>query len=109
MAYDEGLAAIMRDDLEGRPTITERKMFGGLAFMLNGNMVAGVHKDGAMARVGKEAMDEAMAIEGVGPMEFTGRPMGGMVSMDADLMADDARRCRIMGMAIAHAESLPPK
>ncbi|SDE09249.1 TfoX/Sxy family protein [Limimaricola pyoseonensis] len=109
MAYDEGLAEIMRGDLDGTPGLTERRMFGGLAFMLNGHMVCGVHAGGAMFRVGKEHEAQARAIPGTGPMEFTGKPMGGMVSADEEVMADDERRAALMALAIANAEALPPK
>ena len=53
MAYDEGLAQIMRDHLAGMPGITEKNMFAGMAFMLNGNILCGVHIDGGMFKVGK--------------------------------------------------------
>lgn len=109
MAYDEGAAELMRGDLAGEEGITEKKMFGGLAFLLNGHMVCGVHKDGAMFRVGKAREAEAREIPGTGPMMFTGRPMGGMVDADEDLMADDARRGQLMALALSHARSLPPK
>ena len=65
MAYDEGLAELMRGDLAGVPGITEKKMFGGLCFLLDGNMLCGVHKGGGMFRVGKD--NEAAALAGRGP------------------------------------------
>lgn len=109
MAYDEGQAQILRDafgDLDG---ISERKMFGGLCFMLYGHMVAGVHAKGGMARVGKPAEAQALEIEGVAPLSFTGRKMGGMVDVSDDAFEDDARRTAILDLALAHARSLPPK
>ena len=109
MAYDEGLAEIMRTDLALEPGMTERRMFGGLCFQRDGHMVCGVHRGGAMFRVGKEREAEARGIDGTGPMTFTGRPMGGMVEADEALLADDARRGRLLALALAHARSLPPK
>ena len=109
MAYDEGLAQILRDHLAGHDGIAERKMFGGLCFTLNGHMVCGVHKDGGMARVGKAAEAEALTIPGVAPLSFTGRKMGGMVDVSGETLSDDALRSRIVGLAVAHAASLPPK
>ncbi len=109
MAYDEGLAALMRDDLAHTPGISEKKMFGGLCFLLNGHMVCGVHKGGGMFRVGKPAEPDALSIEGCAPLSFTGRPMGGMVDASEDLIGDDARRAALMALALAHAGSLPPK
>ena len=109
MAYDEGLAELMRTDLADEPGIAERKMFGGLCFTADGHMVCGVHKDGAMFRVGKANEADARQIEGTGPMTFTGSPMGGMVAGDEALVADDDRRGRLVAMALAHARSLPAK
>ena len=109
MAFDEGLAHLMRYDLSEEPGITEKKMFGGLCFLLNGNMVCGVHKDGGMFRVGKPREAAALAIEGAREMDFTGRRMGGFVDVDADLMGDDSRRLQMMDLALTNARALPPK
>ena len=109
MAYDEGLLEILRTDVRDVAGITEKRMFGGVVLMLDGNMLAGVHRDGAMFRVGKDRQAAARAIPGTGPMAFTGRPMGGMVEADADLMADDDRRGALLALAMDHARSLPPK
>ena len=107
MAYDKGLAQIMRDDLFDVIGISEKKLFGGLAFMYAGHMVCGINKDGAMFRVGKE--QEAKAIEGAGDMMFTGRKMGGLIDVTDEAFVDDNRRALWMGMALRHAQSLPPK
>lgn len=109
MAYDEGLAEIMRSDLEGVGHVEEKRMFGGLCFMLGGHMLCGVHRDGAMYRVGKERQDAALAIEGASEMAFTGRKMGGLVDVTEDAMADDARRSRLMALALENVRSLPPR
>ncbi|MEY8837485.1 TfoX/Sxy family protein, partial [Cribrihabitans sp. XS_ASV171] len=78
MAYSEHMAETMRADLGVEPGLSEKKMFGGLAFLLHGNMVCGVMKDGAMYRPGKEREAAALAV-GARPLAFTGRPMRGMV------------------------------
>lgn len=109
MAYDEGLAEILRGDLAGEDGITERKMFGGMAFMLNGNMLCGVHKGGGMFRVGKDNHAAALRIEGVREMTFTGRPMGGMVDVGDAALADDTRRAQLMALAREFVDALPPK
>ena len=83
MAYNEPLAARIRDWLGDAPGLTERKMFGGICFMVNGNMCAGVTKDRLMARVGVPNWEEALKRPGAYEMEFTGRPMKGMVFVDA--------------------------
>ena len=109
MAYDPGLAQIFRDDLAELAGITEKSMFGGLCFMLNGNMLCGVHTGGAMFRVGKQNEAQALGIEGVDPMAFTGRRMGGLVDMDADAFADEGRRAACLALALDFVSALPPK
>ena len=109
MAYDEELAQIMRDEFASLAGITEKKMFGGLYFLLNGNMVAGVTKEGGMARVGKDQGARALVTMGTAPAFRTGKELNGMVAMDNELMADEARRKRLLGMALEFAQSLPPK
>ena len=73
MAFDERHAQILRDSLVGLDGISEKRMFGGLCFLLDGNMLCGVHKDGGMARVGKENEETAVKLRGVDPLSFTGR------------------------------------
>jgi TfoX/Sxy family transcriptional regulator of competence genes len=82
MAYDEDLADRVREALPGDAPIDERKMFGGLAFLLNGNMVCGVVKDTLMLRLGPAGADRALSQAHVRAMDFTGRPMKGMVFVD---------------------------
>lgn len=83
MAYDESLAARVRQILEGRTGVEERKMFGGLAFLLGGRMFCGIVKEELMVRVGPERHAEALALPHARPMDFTGRPMTGMVYVAA--------------------------
>lgn len=109
MPYDPGMADQMREDLGVMPGLAEKKMFGGLCFLLDGNMICGVHKDGAMFRVGKPAEADALLIPGVLPLSFTGRKMGGMVEMDAGGFADDDARVQVIQLARSHAQSLPAK
>ena len=109
MAYDEGLAELLRGDLAEFDAIEEKRMFGGLAFMKDGHMLCGVHKGGGMFRVGKARHAEALTLEGASPMAFTGRPMGGMVDVSDEAMADDARRARLLALALANVAELPPR
>jgi len=83
MAYDERLAERIRGVLRGRAGLEERKMFGGLAFLLGGRMFCGIVKDQLMVRVGPQRHDEALRHPHVRPMDFTGRPMRGMVFVAA--------------------------
>lgn len=108
MAYDPGLAQILRDALADLP-ITEKMMFGGLAFLLHGHMVCGVHKGGAMVRVGKEAYPKALDLPGVAPMMFTGKPMVAMVDVSDAAVEDDTTRGQLLAMALATVRALPPK
>lgn len=108
MAYDPGLAQTLRDALVDLP-IAEKKMFGGLCFLLHGHMVCGVHSGGAMVRVGKDSYAAALDLPGVAPMMFTGRPMAGMVDVGDAAVEDEATLGRLMAMALATVQSLPPK
>jgi len=98
MPYDEGLAQRIREIVEDDPRISEKHMFGGIAFMANGNMAVGIIRDELMVRVGPEAHDAAVALPHARMMDFTGRPMRGFVQVapagfedDADLRAWIAR------------------
>lgn len=108
MAYDPGLAQSLRDAL-AEVNFEEKKMFGGLAFLMNGHMVCGVHKGGAMVRVGKGSYTEALTLPGVEPMTFTGKAMAGMVNVSDAAIEDDGIRDRLLGMALAFVTTLPPK
>lgn len=109
MAYDEGLAELLRDSLGDLPGLSEKKMFGGLCFLQHGNMICGVHAGGAMFRVGKAAEADALAIDGAGPMTFTGRKMGGMIDVTDEALADDGKRAEWVRMALDFVGTLPPK
>src|SRR6516164_8663236 len=82
MSYDEKLAARIRAVLAERDDVIEKKMFGGLCFMVNGAMCCGLTKSDFMVRVGPDAYDEALAQPHARPMDFTGRPLKGMVYVE---------------------------
>ncbi len=100
MAYDEGLAEILRADLADRENVEEKRMFGGLCFMVQGHMLCGVHSGGGMFRVGKPREGAALAIEGVSELAFTGRKMGGLVDVTEGVLGDDQRRGQLMALAM---------
>ena len=108
MAYDEDLADRVREVLPRGEAVTERQMFGGLAFMLSGHMFCGVVKDTLMARLGPEAASRALSQPHVRPMDFTGRPMKGMVFVDPEGLHGDALR-QWVDAAADYAGGLPPK
>ena len=108
MALNEDLAERMRGALAGAGSIREVKMFGGLCFMLNGNMVAGTSKRGLMVRVGKEQQSNALTRPGAKRMEMTGRPMEGYVFVDPP-PPDDRSLQEWIALAVAFVNTLPPK
>lgn len=110
MAYDEALAGRIRDVLADRgDRVREQKMFGGLAFMVGGHMLVGVVKDELMARVGADAEDDALAQPHARPMDFTGRPMNGVVFVAADGVATDDAVRDWVERAATFTSTLPPK
>lgn len=108
MPYDHDLADRVRAVLPDGAAVTERQMFGGLAFMLGGHMFCGVVKDTLMLRLGPEAAGRALDQPHVRPMDFTGRPMKGMVFVDPAGLHGDALR-QWVDDAAGYARGLPPK
>lgn len=90
MAYDETLADRIRTVLKTRKGFTEKKMFGGIAFMLRGKMCLGIVKSDLMARVGEEEARKALKKPGVRPMDFTGRPMKGYLFVGPEAIKTEA-------------------
>lgn len=109
MAYNETLAQRIRSTLPPTPEVVEKKMFGGLAFMLNGNMCCGVVKDSLMARVGAENHAAALGTAHVRPMDFTGRTMKGMVFVDPPALVDDVALQAWVDRCVAFVQTLPQK
>jgi TfoX/Sxy family transcriptional regulator of competence genes len=107
--YDEDLAERVRDALATTPDLSERKMFGGLAFMIAGNMACGIIGSDLMLRLGEEGADAALDQPHVRPMDFTHRPMKTMVYVDEDGTATAAALGVWLEKAIAYASGLPPK
>lgn len=109
MAYDEGLLVRVREALDPTVDVLEKKMFGGVAFMLRGNMAFGIIEDELMVRVGPDAYEEALAQPHAREMDFTGRPLRGMVmvGMDGIDLDEDLRAWVARGAEFAR--SLPAK
>ncbi|NNU28495.1 TfoX/Sxy family protein [Isoptericola sediminis] len=108
MAYDEELADRVRESLTRWEGLTERKMFGGIAFMLSGNMAAGVLRDALMVRVGPDGYEDALAA-GAAPMSRGHRQMRGFVSVGRDELTDPATLDAWVARGADHAAALPPK
>ena len=108
MAYDAGLAEVFRDALSAE-TVTEKTMFGGLCFLLGGNMVCGIFRQRPMFRIGPANTTAALALPGVGQMEMKGKPMMGYVDCSEEVFADDALRARLLDLATGFVKTLKPK
>jgi TfoX/Sxy family transcriptional regulator of competence genes len=108
VAYDENLAARVRTLLTGRTDVTERKMFGGLTFMVAGHMCCGVNGDELIVRLDPGHEDKALARPHARPMDFTSRPMRGFVTVQPEGLKG-AQLNQWVREAVARAESLPPK
>ena len=109
MAYDEGLAQRLHDALDGRVDYSTKKMFGGLAFMVNGHMTVGIVQDDLCARVGKEGWSEALALPGAREMDFTGKSLKTMVYVDQSALQTDEALDAWVTRCLAYVLSLPPK
>jgi TfoX/Sxy family transcriptional regulator of competence genes len=108
MAFDEQLAERVREELQADPGFSERKMFGGICFMLHGNMCAGVVGDRLMLRLGEDGAAAALREPNVSPMDFTGRPMRAMVYVEPEGVTGHAL-ARWVDAAAAFVRALPPK
>lgn len=109
MAYDEGLAERIRDYLSDTPHQSEKKMFGGLAFLLSGNMCCGVVNDKLMARVGPDAYEDLLHETHANTMDFTGRPMRGMISVASEGVEEDKELHEWIDHCERFVCELPPK
>ena len=110
MAYDEQLAERIRDLLAAEPDLTERKMFGGLAFLVAGHMaVAASSSGGLMVRVGPDDADALVARTPARPMEMKGRTMTGWLLVDIDSLRRRAQLARWVERGVAFSRTLPPK
>ena len=109
MAYDPGIAECVRDLLRDREGFSERKMFGGLCFMLHGHMCCGVVGADLVLRLGNEGAAAALTEPHTRPMDFTGKPLKSMIYVSPEGNADEADLASWVTRAARFAESLPPK
>ena len=109
MAYDEGLAQRIREVMVDVPNLVEKKMFGGLAFMVQGNLACGVQDDEMIVRVGPDNYEDALAQAHTRPFDFTGRPMKGWVMVSADGCEADVDLENWVQRGVDFARSLPAK
>jgi TfoX/Sxy family transcriptional regulator of competence genes len=109
MAYDEGLAERIRGILDERHDVSEKTMFGGIAFMVGGHMCVGIGAGRLMVRVGPEAHADLLKQPHASPMDFTGRPMNGYLYVAPEGLERDADLERWVGHALRYVTSLPAK
>ena len=109
MAYNEEFAERVRALMKDAEGYSERKMFGGICYMINGNMACGVNGDDLMLRLTPEMVEAGLAIPDTRPMDFTGRPMKSMVFINSNGTSSDADLQQWIDMAKKHAASLPVK
>lgn len=109
MAYDQGLAQRMREELDQLPNLSERQMFGGIGFMVNGYMACGVNKEEMIVRVGPENYDQALKKPHTRVFDFTGRPMKGWVMIAPEGYESDEDLKYWIEQGVSFAQSLPKK
>jgi TfoX/Sxy family transcriptional regulator of competence genes len=110
VAYDEHLAARVRTLLEGEAGLTEKKMFGGLAFLIGGNMaVAASGQGGLLVRADPETSGDLLTSTGVTPMEMRGRQMQGWLRVDDEAVRTKRQLERWVKVGAGYARTLPPK
>ena len=109
MGYNESLCLRIRELLAGEPGLVEKKMFGGIGFLLDGNMACGVHKDALIVRVGADAYQSALDQANARPFDMTGHPMTGWVMVDPPGFASESALDAWVRRGCEFARSLPPK
>jgi TfoX/Sxy family transcriptional regulator of competence genes len=109
MAHDQGLAQRLREALEEQPNVVEKAMFGGLAFLVHGNMCIGIIHDDLMVRIGAEENEAALTRPHTRPMDFAKRPMKGYVYVAPEGIESDAVLAEWVGRAVSFVETLPAK
>jgi TfoX/Sxy family transcriptional regulator of competence genes len=108
VAYHLKLAERLRSELRGIP-IVEKKMFGGIGFLLNGNMACGVHKDNLIVRVNPEKHNALLKKSHVLPFDITGRPMKGWLLVEPDGVKTEKQLSTWVKEGVDFASTLPPK
>jgi TfoX/Sxy family transcriptional regulator of competence genes len=109
LSYDEGLAERIRETLADAPNVTEKKMFGGLCLMISGNMCCGIVDETLMARVGPDQYKDCLKIPHAREMDFTGKPLKGMIYVDPEGIAEDEELNAWVDRCTDFMKTLPPK
>lgn len=109
MSYDEGLAERIRELFQDRADVEEKKMFGGLCFMVSNHMCCGIVNETLMARVGPDNYEKCLAKKHASEMDFTGKAMKGMVYVSPQGFESDLNLAKWVSICTGFVESLPPK
>ncbi len=109
MPYDADLVLRLRKLIECRSGIEEKRMFGGIAFLVGGNMCFGIYRDNLIVRVGPDRYEESLSLPHTGPMDITGRPMKGWVMVDAEGINTHAALQQWIEGGLAFAAAPPDK
>jgi len=109
MAYDEGLAQRVRELLEEKPDFLEKKMFGGVCFLLNGNMVCGIINEDLIVRVGPEKYESSLKLRHVRKFDITGKAMKGWVMVSYEGHESDKNLLNWIRQGVSYVQSLPEK
>jgi len=109
MAFDEQLAERVRKQLNRPAGVSEKKMFGGLAFLINGNMSVGIHGHDLIVRIAPGDTGGALKEPGARPFDITGRPMKGWVLVGPSGVKEPAALAKWVGRGLEYASSLPKK
>ena len=109
MARDEGLETLLTDDLAAVRGLTQKAMFGGIAWLVRGNLLCGARHDGMLVRLGKDKDGWALKVPGVAPMIMQGPRMNGWVKASAEAYGEDALRRKLIKAALEFNRSLPEK
>src|SRR5438876_11303808 len=107
MAFDEKLAARIRNRLSRKKGVTEKKMFGGIAVLLNGNMSCGVHGEEMIVRLAPDATDAALVQKHTRVFDLSGRPMKGWILIEPDGLRTDKKLAKWVETGVNYAASLP--
>ncbi len=109
MAYDEGFAQRIREQLQEIPSVDEKKMFGGLCFMVSGHMCCGIVEDKLMARIGPVNYESLLKKDHTQKMDFTGKPMKGMIYVEPEGLKSEKELEFWVNKCLEFISTLPPK
>ena len=109
MAYDKALPERLAKIIASRSGMREKRMFGGICYMLNGNICVGIYKDNVIVRIGKDVAEKIMKESHVKPMDITGKTMKGWAMIESNWIVKDKGLERFCNYAIEFVGTLPPK